>query len=301
MAWLNVSLDLPERAAASCVELLDSFGALAVSSTDAENSPVLEPLPGTTPLWALVRISALFDLDANLDGLPGVLTRELGREVQLDIQFLERRDWSQTWRQYASTYRFDNRLWVVPMDWQEKQHDFEGALLRLDPGLAFGTGNHATTHMCLEWLSKARLQNTTVIDYGCGSGILALAAILMGACKVYAVDYDEQALTATLNNAKQNNVTEQQVAVFGVDALQEFEAANDKIKVDIVVANILMNPLLELSNRLVSFIRVGGCLVLSGILEGQVAQVRNAYPMIHFEPPLLENGWACLFGTKTND
>jgi len=301
MAWLNVSLDLPEREAAPCIELLDGFGALAVSSADAADFPVLEPLPGTNPLWPLVNICALFDLDANLDGLAGFLARELGREVQLDIQFLESRDWSQTWRQYASSYRFGNRLWVVPVDWKDTQHDFDGALLRLDPGLAFGTGNHATTHMCLAWLSKAKLQNTSLIDYGCGSGILALAAILMGARKVYAIDYDEQALTATQNNSRVNNITDQQVTVIGVDGLQEFEVSNEPFKVDVLVANILMNPLLELSDKLVSLIRGGGYLVLSGILEDQVEQLKNAYPMIHFELPAIKDGWACLFGKKAND
>jgi len=297
MAWLNISLDLPEREAASCLELFDNFGALSVSSTDAADSPVLEPLPGTNPLWDLVRICALFELHANLDGLTRLLTKELGRKVQLDVQFLESTDWSQTWRQYASSYRFDNSLWVVPTDWQmseEQNQGFDGVLLRLDPGLAFGTGNHATTYMCLDWLSRAQLQNATLIDYGCGSGILALAAILLGAGKVYAVDYDEQALTATENNARLNHVESQQIVVTGVDGLQKFE-------VDAVVANILMNPLLELSEKLVAFVKPGGYLVLSGILEDQVSQIRNAYPLVHFEPPVVKDGWACLFGKKVND
>ncbi len=310
MAWLNISLELPEREASACVELLHEFGALSVSSVDAADTPVLEPLPGTNPLWERVRVCALFELAANLEGLSDLLSRELQREVILDITFLESRDWSQTWREYADSYRFGNRLWVVPTHWEKSENQepeqgqalpFDGALLRLDPGLAFGTGNHATTFMCLAWLAKAELKETTVIDYGCGSGILALAAILLGAHKAFAIDYDDQALTATQYNATINKIENERLAVLGVDALRNYVQARDQFKVDIVLANILMNPLLTLSDQLVLFIRSGGSLVLSGILEAQITRVQHAYPAIRFESPVIKDGWACLVGTKTNE
>ncbi|MBV1906186.1 MAG: 50S ribosomal protein L11 methyltransferase [Pseudomonadales bacterium] len=303
MAWLNITLTLPRREADYCSELLAQQGALAVSSEDAGDTPVLEPLPGTSPLWDRVSVCGLFALDADLEQLSAILSRELDSQFDLHVQFLEAQDWSETWRLHVNSYRFAGKLWVVPTDWQannSEQRAYNGAVLRLDPGLAFGTGSHATTHMCLSWLANAELDGATVVDYGCGSGILAIAAILLGAEKVFAIDYDEQALVSTTNNAQVNSVSENQIVVLTVDNVQQQLLDQSLPPVDVVIANILMNPLLELSDRLTQMILSGGRLVLSGILETQIESIIQAYTDFSFGPAVLEDGWACIAGVKSD-
>ena len=189
-------------------EVLLDAGAQSLTLGDAGDVPVLEPGPGETPLWPHVELAALFPLDTAVGALRTALIAELGAEFEhceLDVQFVADADWSQTWREFAIDHCFGGRLWIVPRDAAAAPRS--GVTLRLDPGLAFGTGGHATTAMCLEWLSLARLDGASVVDYGAGSGILGIAALLLGAADVIAVDHDPQARLATLENATYNGVT----------------------------------------------------------------------------------------------
>lgn len=300
MAWLNIALVLPQSEVESCVDLMEAAGALAVSNENAGDLPVLEPLPGTNPLWDRVTVKGLFELDVRVGSVFQSLSKAFGSEIKLDVRFLEAQDWSETWRLHAESFRFGNKLWVVPTDWQAlEKHEiaYAGALLRLDPGLAFGTGSHPTTNMCLAWLAKESLSGVSMVDYGCGSGILAVAAILLGAEIVFAVDYDAQALLACRSNAAENGLTDTQLPVLSVAEMHS-KIRNGQ-QMDVVVANILMNPLLELTHELTTLTCSRGRLVLSGILENQIDTIVEAYPSFRFDTPIIQDGWACLAGIKS--
>ncbi len=253
--------------------LLDA-GAQSVTLGDAGDVPVLEPGPGETPLWPHVELAALFALDTAVGALRTALIAELGAEFEhceLDVQFVADADWSQTWRKFAIDHCFGGRLWVVPRDAAAARRS--GVTLRLDPGLAFGTGGHATTAMCLEWLSLARLDGASVVDYGAGSGILGIAALLLGAADVIAVDHDPQARLATLENATYNGMTAERLSVVAPDQLSCTPR-------DLVLANILAGPLVMLAPVLTALTKPGGMLVMSGMLAHQLDGVLRNYPRV---------------------
>jgi len=198
---------------------------------------------------------------------------------------LEDRVWEREWLREFRPMRFGRRLWVGPGGQPVGAPD--AVTVRLDPGLAFGTGSHATTALCLQWLDACRIADRTVVDYGCGSGILAIAAALLGAARVIAVDHDPQALAATVDNAQRNDVTDI-IEVFSPDDLPEFQA-------DVVLANILAEPLIELAASITGRTRPGGTVVLSGILESQAPAVEDAYlPYCRPESRRSQDGWVCL-------
>ena len=247
-------------------DLLEEMGALSVTFTDLYDSPILEPEIGTTPLWADVVIQALY---ADEEEGKQVLSHFAMTYPQLSVS-LERvaeKDWERVCMADFQPLRFGNRLWICPSWITPPQPD--AVNLTLDPGLAFGTGTHPTTSLCLTWLDQADLNNKHVIDYGCGSGILALAALKLGARHVLAVDLDEQALTATRNNAEINHFTEQDLTVLLPNELHE--------PVDLIIANILLLPLLQLRGEFRRLLKPGGLLVVSGVLDSQVEQLITAY------------------------
>lgn len=291
MAWLQVSIEVPKPDAERAATMLEEAGALSVTLADAADEPQLEPGPGETPLWSLVKVSALFDADADSEQSVGRLALALSTELAeaARIERIEDQIWERVWLDTFKPTRFGRRLWVCPHG--QSPDDPDAIVVALDPGLAFGTGHHPTTALCLEWLDGAELDGKTVLDFGCGSGILAIAALRLGAARVIAVDHDPQALQATEANAIANGVDDR-ISIHGTDNLPELTA-------DVVVANILAGPLIALAPRLIDALRPGGALALSGVLADQVESVCRAYAeRIELARPRLREDWALIGGAR---
>jgi ribosomal protein L11 methyltransferase len=262
-----------------------------VTYSDPGDDPILEPAPGAVNLWERVRLVALMDPEAaNLESL----RRSLGERLGCDppgwtVERLEDRLWERAWMDHFTPMRFGADLWVVPSHMEPPE---PGAVnLRLDPGLAFGTGTHPTTALCLEWLAENPPRGFEVIDYGCGSGILAVAALKLGAARVHGVDNDPQALEASRTNARANDVAGG-LRLSGPDE-------PDPPAADLVLANILANVLIELQPRLSRATRPGGQIVLSGILNDQAGSVMAAFEDdFILEPPLQREDWVCITGMR---
>ena len=292
MAWLSVGLSLPAARIDAICDALMETGAASISLRDAGDEPVLEPAPGETPLWPHAELDALFPLDTDLGALRARLLAELGDAYavsSLDVRFIEDADWSQTWRNHAVEYCFGDRLWVVPRDANPPRN--AASVLRLDPGLAFGTGGHATTAMCLDWLARRTIDGWSVVDYGAGSGILGIAALLLGAANVIAVDHDEQARLATQANATYNGVAPNRLRVIAPDELVTTPR-------DLVLANILAGPLMTLAPQLTQLVRPGGVLVMSGMLTHQLDDVLARYSDFDFAPARVRDSWVMVEGTR---
>ena len=296
MPWIGLSLTVPGAAADAVTQALQGCGALAVTARDAADAPIFEPGPGETPLWRLTRLDALFDLGTNLEAVRVVL-RNWPLET-LDVQFIEDTDFLSTWRAHVEVVCLGERLWIAPRDVGVARgagvaREADGLpILRLDPGLAFGTGAHPTTRLCLEWLTSQSLAGATVLDYGCGSGILAIAAVLLGAASASAVDYDDQALVATRDNAAYNGVSTRRLSVGPPDMV------DDQV-FDVICANILAGALIELAPRLTRLVGSRGRVVLSGLLADQAGEVIQAYPCFRFTAPVVRGDWVALAGVKT--
>jgi ribosomal protein L11 methyltransferase len=290
MSWLQCSLDVPGDQAEAASAALDNAGALSVTILDAADEPLLEPLPGETPLWKSSRVVALFDPGIDLQSLQQNLRDHLAMPaLQLQVEQLDDRDWSTTWRDSFGAMCFGRRLWVCPAGEDPVQPD--AVVVHLDPGLAFGTGTHATTAMCLEWLDAHPPAGQSVIDYGCGSGILAIAAHKLGAQDVVAVDIDPQALQATRENARRNHIHARLSVMFPQDL--------DTRPVDVVLANILANPLIENAAMLAGRVKQGGHIVLTGILSEQTDEVMAAYRRwFDFSGTVQRAEWALLAGLR---
>ena len=279
-------------------EIFTRHGAHSITLSDAGDKPVLEPAPGETPLWADVRITGLFTRDTNFADLQADLMASLGLDAlpKHEISDLEDRDWEREWLKDFSPMKFGSKLWICPGDFQVDDQD--AVVVRLDPGLAFGTGTHPTTALCLEWLDGLDLQDRRMLDYGCGSGVLAIAALMLGCDRAVAIDIDPQAVRATTDNAARNAVRDRMlISNHARGIVSEF---------DVVVANILAGPLTDLSRSIVSHVKGGCLLALSGILSEQVDQVLEAYrPWIEFDEPEFreQDGqtWARLNGRRTED
>lgn len=267
-------------------DALEATGALSITLMDKNDNPVLEPAPGETPLWPEVVVTALYD-DEPLACQAKVQLAQQYAQLQFSLHTMADQDWERAWMDDFKPQLFGKRFWICP-SWLTPP-DPDAVTLILDPGLAFGTGTHPTTHLCLEWLDQATLQNQSVIDYGCGSGILALAALKLGAANVQAVDIDPQAILATQNNADSNSLS-QHLTIGFPDILTP--------PVDVVLANILLAPLITLQQDFRSFLKPEGKLVVSGILSDQAAALIEAYQplFIHHESHDLE-GWSLLVFT----
>ena len=289
MPWIQLTL-LTDKASNEKAEqaLLDA-GALSVTFKDAEDNPVLEPLPGETPLWESIILTGLYEADINTENLKQQIRRQLGHETQLKLEALEDKDWVRAWMDDYKPMQFGHHLWVCPKHIPPPQPD--AVNLMLDPGLAFGTGTHPTTALCLEWLDSANIQNRQVLDFGCGSGVLAIAALLLGAEHCDATDIDPQAITASKDNAIANQVSEK---------LDLFLPADMPDKTyDIVLANILAGPLTELAEQLARYCKPGANIVLSGILETQAEKIIKAYtPWFQLDPVVIKDDWIRVTGQK---
>lgn len=295
MEWQQFVMNLESLNPVSVEEILLRHGAKSITFSDAGDRPVLEPAPGETPLWSSTRITGLFEPDADVAALLADLQGSLGLEALPDhrLETLADRDWEREWLKDFGPMRFGDRLWVCPAGSEPDRED--AVIVRLDPGLAFGTGTHATTAMCLEWLDSLDLQGQTLLDYGCGSGVLAIAALKLGCARAQAMDIDPQAVLATHRNAGQNAVRERlTVASSAAEIEGEF---------DVVVANILAGPLADLAENVAGHVRPGGRLGLSGILSDQAAGVLEAYaPWVDFDEPAFRpqggQNWTRLTGRK---
>lgn len=293
--WRQFVMDLDALDPDVVETIFTRHGACSVTLTDAGNNPVLEPGPGETPLWANSRITGLFSPDADLQSLCGTLIAEFNLQ-QLPAhrtEDLPDRDWEREWLRDFGPMRFGRRLWICPGGSEIEQCD--AVIVRLDPGLAFGTGTHATTALCLQWLDGLALAGKSMLDYGCGSGVLAIAALKLGCRSATAMDVDPQAVLATRRNAADNDVGSQ-LCVAGDDA-------GIKGRFDIVVANILAGPLIQFAESITSTIARRGMLALSGVLCEQADDVMAAYePWVEFEDPSYreQDGqlWSRLTGTR---
>ena len=299
MNWLQITLALGTQEAAEFETVLQAHGAVAITYASQADEVVLEPKPGEIPLWQHINLVALFSIDTNISGLNEAL-RVLDAEVheRLDVAFVAEEDWQQRLANHTVSAEFGGRLLLLPKIEAVAQRvvaKAEKAALYLEPGLAFGSGSHPTTRMCLEWLASHIKADQVVLDFGCGSGILAIGAALLGA-RVIAVDHDDQAITATRENAQFNGVSEQIQTLTLVDWGRDrsWQASEH---FDVVVANILAAPLIDLAPTFSRSLRRGGSLVLAGILDHQTSQVMQAYPGIKFGPTFAEDEWVCLAGT----
>ncbi len=286
MPWTQISFHLDATHAEAFAEQLSELGALSVTLQDAEDQPIYEPALYTTPVWQHTLVVGLFEADCDL---PALLAH-FNPLPSYQVEILEEQDWVRNSLADFQAMRFGKRLWVCP-HWLEPPQP-EAINIRLDPGVAFGTGTHATTALCLSWLDAyGDLSGQTVLDYGCGSGILGIAALKLGAQQAWGVDIDPQALQATLDNAAQNEVAARfQVAL---------PAQLPPMRVNVLLANILANPLCELAAQLAGYVLPQGWIVLSGILQAQVAGVLAAYaPYFDLDEPAFQGDWALVSGRR---
>jgi len=275
-----------QRAERACLEL----GALALSYSDSGDEPVLEPAPGELRLWPRTRLQALFSAETNGQALSEALARELRLERgRIETELLADRAWEREWLRDFHALRFGRRLWVCPRHEQVSASD--AIVLRLDPGLAFGTGTHASTALCLDWLDAHLSPGRRVIDYGSGSGILGIAAALLGAAQVDAFDIDPQALLATAENAATNGVS---------DRLRVHHEAQDlPAKAELLIANILASSLCALAEEFAAHLDTGGEVLLAGILTDQADVVAAVYaPWFDIAPCGAREGWIALAGSR---
>ena len=292
MNWLQLELEATPATLTSIEAALEASGAVSIALVSAADEPVLEPAPGETPLWQSVRVRALLGLDTDLAHLRQALT-EAGAGAITDVTFVGEDDWQSAARSHAVDRIFAERLHLLPKSSaQAPAADSDHVALYLEPGLAFGSGSHPTTSMCLEWLAANVEPGMHVLDFGCGSGVLGIAAALLGGT-VEAVDHDEQAVVATVDNAAYNGLTTAQLRAVEADVWHE---RNVQGAYDVIVANILAGPLQALAAGFERAAKPGGAIVLSGVLAEQADAVMNAYTRTTFTAPKLEAGWALLAG-----
>ncbi|MBB6342226.1 ribosomal protein L11 methyltransferase [Pseudomonas fluvialis] len=291
MPWLQVRLAITPEQAETYEDALLEVGAVSVTFMDAEDQPIFEPDLGTTPLWSHTHLLALFEADTDPDNLVAHLQLLTGGELpQHQIEQIEDQDWERSWMDNFQPMRFGQRLWIVP-SWHEAPEP-EAVNLLLDPGLAFGTGTHPTTSLCLQWLDGQALEGCTVLDFGCGSGILAIAALLLGAERAVGTDIDPQALEASRDNAGRNGIAAERFPLY---LPGDMPAGT----YDVVVANILAGPLVQLAPTISAHVRPGGRLALSGILAEQADEVRAAYSdLFELDPTAVQDGWVRISGVR---
>ncbi|MFZ2237509.1 MAG: 50S ribosomal protein L11 methyltransferase [Dokdonella sp.] len=271
MSWLELTLTLHVRDQDRIEAALEGLGALSITLRDADaetpdERAIFEPGVGETPLWSMIVMDALFEATTDRSDVLQVLINRVPELEPAQIAFRDvaDQDWTRVWMDQFKPMQFGRHLWIYP--WNIEPPDDAGTVIvRLDPGLAFGTGTHPTTALCLAWLDGLELHDKHVVDFGCGSGILALAALKLGAASVIGIDNDPQAITATINNAERNGVANR-LEVFLPD---QFDRNAMLASADALVANILSGPLGELAPQLAAFVKPGGKLALSGILREQ--------------------------------
>ncbi|UAB70151.1 50S ribosomal protein L11 methyltransferase [Vibrio sp. SCSIO 43132] len=293
MPWIQIKLNASDKNAERISDMLmEETGALSVTFLDAKDTPIFEPLPGETRLWGETDIVALYDAEIDAKQVLAQISASglLEEGFAHKVEQLEDKDWEREWMENFHPMQFGKRLWICP-SWRDIP-DPTAVNVMLDPGLAFGTGTHPTTSLCLEWLDGLDLEGKTVIDFGCGSGILAIAAIKLGASKVIGIDIDPQAIQASRANAERNGVAEQLELFLPQDQ-------PDNLVADVVVANILAGPLRELSGVIKGLIKPEGMLAMSGVLDTQAEDVANYYrDELNIDPIVEQSEWCRISGKK---
>lgn len=289
--WIQIKMRTGSKLADTAANLLEQLGAIAVSYTDAEDSPILEPKPGERRLWPATEVTGLLPQGTDPQPILDTLKAILGDHLPMLFTRLEDKNWIRAWMDQFKPLKFGRHLWICP-SWL-KVDEKDAIIVMLDPGLAFGTGTHPTTSLCLSFLDSLDFKNKKVLDYGCGSGILAIAALKLGAQCATGIDIDEQAIEASKENAARNNVAEKLSLHIGSKNVSEGNF-------EITVANILAGPLAELEPDIARLTASGGKLALSGILVEQAQEVIDAYSADFHDMKLEQNkeGWALLTGTR---
>lgn len=290
--WQQLKIQLHSEDASSFEQILFDSDAISISYLDAEDQPVFQEKPGSTPLWDNTFLLCLFNTKTDLGSLLNKLrcnTKVLNNK-SLNIELIEDQDWERSWMKDFEPIQFGEKLWICP-SWLSPPEP-NAVNIKLDPGLAFGTGNHATTSLCLRWLDQADVRGSEVIDYGCGSGVLSIASALLGAVKVHSVDNDPQAISATIDNSRRNKVPGDVLTTYLPEAVPPVHA-------DILIANILERPLIDLSEKFAELVKKGGYITLSGLLEEQIPSLLSCYNRwFDMEVPQVEQGWVLLCGTR---
>jgi len=291
MTWLQISFVVEQDRVPLAEVALENTGTLAVTLRDAADEQPLEPPPGIIPLWRQVRLTALYPDQPQAMETVLTLSRSLAAHlgVQPKIERIEDRIWERAWQEDFVPARFGRRLWICPRG--QFVDGLDAVVIDLDPGLAFGTGRHPTTALCLRWLDGADLAGKTVIDYGCGSGILTIAALRLGAIRAVAVDHDPQALETTRANAEHNGLADPLLCCPPEEVPEEPD--------DLLLANILTGPLVELAARLAALVRTEGRIAVSGILHDQSARITSAYaPWFRLDRPRTADEWVLVSGCR---
>jgi len=283
MPWQQITCHSDAEHYEALETQLFELGAVSVTLQDAQDQPLLEPGPGETPIWQEVVLKALFTEEQDIIAIQQAFPDNT-------IERIADQNWERAWLDQFQPMQFADNLWICPSEFTPP--DPNAVNIFLDPGLAFGTGTHPTTALCLQWLAQEDLSHKTVIDYGCGSGILAIAAAKLGAKKVYCIDNDPQALVATADNAKRNHLDEQCII-----PLAPADLPNQRV--DLLKANILAKPLIELAPHFAHLLKRHGHIALSGILAEQAPAVRQAYAAtFHMDAPVSQGDWYRLSGIK---
>jgi len=295
MAWWQISVQCTDDELEQTEDILLSLGALCITMSDAQDSPIYEPLPGETPVWPYMTMTGMFQQNRHDEALYEKLLELLPdhQSATAHRSVLEEQNWERVHLQHFKPIRCAQNLWIVP-SWLQPP-DPEAIIIRLDPGMAFGTGSHPTTALCLAWMAHNNFNNQSVIDYGCGSGILSIAACKLGASRVFGVDIDPQAVDASLENSRRNDINQDRLRVSLVCDLKVD-------KVDLLIANILSGPLVELAPKFASMIKPGGKILLSGILKTQVNDIKCAYQScFNLEPESTREDWVMISGTRQHE
>ncbi len=289
MSWIEIRLTTNPQHADKLSEFLYQSGAVAVTFQEGGDQQIFEPAPGETPLWNETRISGLFEQDQNMDVVISDLEANFSEFSAYTLAQIQDQDWERAWLADFKPMKFGEKLWIIPSEFSPE--DEEAVNIYLDPGLAFGTGTHATTSLCLSWLDANKPEGKKTIDYGCGSGVLAIAAAKLGARDVSAVDIDPQAIEATQANAEKNHVGNKIKCYLP----QTFKAK----AADLLLANILANTLVDLAESFNARLKPGGQIVVSGILNDQAHDVLVEYKKwFEMEEPETLDGWVLLSGKK---
>jgi len=289
--WYQFIFELRSEDIQITEKIFINHHAISITYNDARNNPIYEPFPSKTSYWEHSSITGLFPLETDFKALKNALFTQLNIKELSNNKIIKitGREWQKEWTKDLKPMQFGKRLWVYPNETNIKNN--EASIVYLDPGLAFGTGTHPTTRLCLEWLEYIDLSEKKVLDFGCGSGILGISALKLGALEVSAIDIDPQAIQATKNNAIKNEVS---------NSIKVMQACpRDSGKFDVIVLNILANPLIELAPFFAKKIKKKGLICISGILEGQIELIKESCsPYIEFSICKLNNGWGILSGHK---
>ncbi|ABK38669.1 Ribosomal protein L11 methyltransferase [Aeromonas hydrophila] len=290
MPWIQIRINATAKTADKVSNMLLGRGAQAVTFMDAKDVPVYEPMPGETPLWGETEVMGLFDAETDPAPTIAFFQQIFGEDVGYKVEQLEDKDWVREWMDHFHPMQFGERLWICP-SWRDVPNP-DAVNVMLDPGLAFGTGTHPTTALCLQWLDGLDLAGKTVVDFGCGSGILGIAALKLGAARVIGIDIDPQAIQASRDNAERNGVADQIELYLPADQPQDVEA-------DVVVANILAGPLRELAPLIAGHGKAGSLMALSGVLESQAPELETIYGQwFEMDPTAVKEEWCRLSGRK---